>query len=83
MKISSAAVKTVIDGEIVIMNVDSGNFFALKDTAAAIWTRLEAGVSPESMVESLSSEYDLDNVSVQDEVDAFLDQLHQLGLLDA
>lgn len=82
MKVSQAVMKTDIDGEIVLMNVDSGAFFALKGTAAAIWVRMEAGVARESMVSSLKSEYDLDEALAQRHVDDLLEELRKVGLIE-
>lgn len=40
-KSAEISVETELDGEIALMNIDSGDFFALKDTALQIWRRID------------------------------------------
>ena len=82
MKISDVAVKTEIDGEFVVMNIDTGTFFALKDTAAAIWKRIEGGVPQKALVEDLSKDYNLDSNVAERHVGEFIIQLRDAGLID-
>ena len=77
-------VETVIDDEIVVMQLDSGDFFSLRDTARAIWeaidgARDEAGIGaamadafPEAHRDELAAD-----------VAAFVTRLRAAGLLAA
>lgn len=77
-------VETVIDDEIVVMQLDSGDFFSLRDTARAIWeaidgARDEAGIGaamadafPEAQRDELAAD-----------VAAFVTRLRAAGLLAA
>ena len=54
-----AVVSEIIDGEAVIMNLDSGHYFSARGTGAAVWSLLDAGWPPESIARAVASRYKL------------------------
>jgi hypothetical protein len=64
------------DGEIVAMNLDTGMYFSIKDTAAVIWRDLAEGNSVESLVKLADGDSDF----VQS-IDRFVAELLDAGLM--
>ena len=54
----AAFAETRIDDEIVIMNLASGDFFSLQDSAATIWDLLDGTRDRTAVLSALSVEYD-------------------------
>lgn len=48
-----------VDGESVIMHLESGNYFGLNSVSTAIWKHLENNISFKELIELLVSEYDV------------------------
>lgn len=75
--------ETEIDDEIVVMSLDSGDFFSLTGTARAIWDLLDQELDRDGLVAALAREYGVDPDPVGADVDAFLASLAAAGLLAA
>ncbi len=76
-------VETEIDDEIVVMDLESGNFFSLKDTALDIWRLVDGTRSPADIAAELANDYDVAESELADDVAAFLDKALTAGLLEA
>lgn len=75
--------ETHIDDEIVVMRLDSGEFFSLAGTAAAIWRLIDGTRDRAALIEALAADYDNDESDIAADVDHFLAQLKEQGLLVA
>jgi hypothetical protein len=51
-------VETAIDEEIVVMLLESGDFFSLRDSARTIWDLIDGGRDREAILSELASGYD-------------------------
>ena len=76
-------VETEIDDEIVVMDLESGNFFSLKDTALDIWRLVDGTLSPADIAAELANDYDVGEGELADDVAAFLDKALTAGLIEA
>lgn len=76
-------VETEIDDEIVVMDLESGNFFSLKDTALDIWRLVDGTRSSADIAAELANDYDVAEGELADDVAAFLDKALTAGLLEA
>lgn len=76
-------VTTEHDGEITMLNIDAGKYYALPPVATAIWKRLQGGGAMQvgALCEALVAEYDVTLERCRQEVQAFLGQLLQENLL--
>ncbi len=74
--------ETAIDDEFVIMRLDNGEFFALSETAAAIWRLIDGTRDRNALLEVLGATFDGDRGRMAEEVDDFLAQLRAAGLVD-
>lgn len=67
--------------EIVLLNLDTGDYLGLNRVAASIWRLLEHPISMADLEHALMSEYDTDLRTCRDETLAFLHRIAWLGLL--
>jgi len=75
--------ETDIDDEVVVMRVDNGDFFSLSGTAAAAWRLIDGTRDRAALLASLAAEFGTDEVEIAADVDEFLAQLKELGLIAA
>lgn len=73
--------ETMIDGEIVLLNLADGTFFSLTGTAAAIWPLIDGQTGRNGLVATLAQRFEADASQIGRDVDLFLEQLRQAGFL--
>jgi pyrroloquinoline quinone biosynthesis protein D len=79
----SRYVETIIDDETVVMVLDSGSFFSLRETAGVVWALIDGERDREAILARLEGEYDAPREQLAADLDAFLGELRQAGLLAA
>ncbi|WP_051305946.1 PqqD family peptide modification chaperone [Desulfogranum mediterraneum] len=82
LKIGQDLVHQELDGEMVILNIQSGQYFGIEEIGSRIWTMLEQGMRPAAMVQGLIAEYAVEETLCREQVAAFLDELLQEGLIE-
>jgi len=75
--------ETDIDNEIVVMRLDNGDFFSLSGTAASIWRLIDGTRDRAALLAELAAEYGTDESAIVADVDEFLANLKEQGLLAA
>lgn len=70
-----------LEGEAVLLNMDSRTYFQLNATAAAAWKRLEDGVSRADLVDHLCAEFEVEPDEAGREVDRLLEELMSAELI--
>jgi hypothetical protein len=75
--------ETAIDGEIVVMRLDDGDFFALTGTGAAIWRSIDGRRSRDDLVTALAGQFATAPSEIAGDIDAFLARLKEAGLIAA
>jgi hypothetical protein len=70
-----------LDGEIVLLNPENGDFFGLRGVAGRIWDLFESPQSVRSLVATLTDEYDVDPAVCTDEVRRFVEKLTDAELI--
>jgi hypothetical protein len=73
--------ETSIDDEIVVMRLDNGDFFSLEGTAAATWRLIDGTRDRSALIEALAAQFDSDEGEIAADVDDFLAQLKEQGLI--
>lgn len=81
IKDPAAYAETRIDDEIVIMNLASGDFFSLTDSAATIWDLLDGTRNRAAVLSALAERYDAAPGAMAGELDTFLHELRRSGLI--
>ncbi len=71
----------VIDGEAVIINLVTGNYYSLHGEGAEIWTLLDRHTSLASIIDLLASRYETDRVEVENSVRQLVLELREEGLI--
>ncbi len=74
-------VATSIGDETAVMSIKRGRYYAVGSVAERIWQMLEAPVSQREITKRLREEYDIAPEQCETEVDAFLDELIEEGLV--
>jgi Coenzyme PQQ synthesis protein D (PqqD) len=70
-----------LDGEVIVVNLDSGTYYSLQGTGAEIWSALEAGATLQETVERLLGRYEGEPADVERAVGRFVDELVQEELV--
>lgn len=69
-------VSEAFDGDIVVLDLDSGRYFSFSDSGCALWEALVEGVAPKAMLAE-------GTIGSPDEIQAFLQELIDYKLLAA
>lgn len=78
-----AVVSELIDGETVMMNLETGHYFSARDTASRVWSWLEEGLGTQDIVARLEGEYAGERGTMGEALAAFLASLEAQGLVVA
>ena len=70
-----------IDGEVVIINLESGAYYSLDNTAARIWNFIDKGLSKGEIVRELERLFQGDPQEIERAVDRFFNELQQEHLI--
>lgn len=81
-KIPEHVVFQVLDGEAVVLNVDSGRYFGLNEVGTRFWQELEQGHSVEQITERLLGEYDVERPELQRDLAELIAMLKERNLLE-
>ena len=80
-KQSDRFTETDIDDEIVVMRLDTGEFFSLAGTGAAAWRLIDGTRDRSALITALATEFDGVEAEIAADIDEFLAQLKDLGLV--
>jgi hypothetical protein len=69
-----------IDGEVVIINMETGTYYSLVGLAASLWQCIAAGTTRDALLARVADMYS--NENAKEEAIAFLDALTDEGLID-
>ncbi|MGI8926136.1 MAG: PqqD family protein, partial [Tepidiformaceae bacterium] len=70
-----------VDGEVLIVNLDSGRYYSASGSGDAIWRLAAAGLPPSAIVRELAASYDANPELVGAAVHGFIGQLIDEALL--
>jgi hypothetical protein len=71
-----------IDGEVIVLESERSVYIAANPAAALLWRLLAAGATRERLCAALIEAYGIDAGLASRDVDAFLEQAHELRVLD-
>lgn len=72
-----------MDGETVMMDMESGNYFGVNAVGSHIWEVLETDNTVQSIVESVESHFEAaETDSVKDDVLSFLGEMQEQKLVE-
>jgi hypothetical protein len=68
-------ISEIIDGEAVMINLTTGNYYSLNEVGAAVWEAVAAGASAAEAAERMSSRYDGSPEEIAGAVESLIEQL--------
>ena len=71
-----------LNGEIVMMNIDKGKYFALNEVGSRIWNMIVKPQKVGNIIDSLLTEYEIDRLTCENEVLNFLGRMYEAGLIN-
>jgi hypothetical protein len=80
-RIPPGVVSEVLDGEAVVLHVDSGVYFSLNRTATRMWQLLCELGDAEQVCSALRLELDADSVNLSADLERLVTELESRGLL--
>lgn len=72
-----------LDGEAVLLHMDTKNYYRLNATAAHVFRGLERGLGREALLDGLCAEFEVERGTAAAELDRLLGELSERGLLAA
>ena len=70
-----------LDDEMVLLNLDSGEYFGLNDTGTRVWELLADGRSREEVIDHLIEEFEVEGEVASGHVAALCGELLEAGFL--
>jgi hypothetical protein len=70
-----------LDGEAVVLEIESGRYFGLNETGTRMWLLLQEHGSVERVLRDLLAEYDVNEERLRKELLSFIDTLSSQRLL--
>ena len=81
VKLIERFTETDIDGEIIVMRLDNGEFFALSGTAAAAWRLIDGKRDRSALLAELAGQFAGDERQIETDVDELLERLKDSKLV--
>ena len=75
-------VDDTIEGEVIVIDLDSGTYYSLRDTSAEIWHCIKAGADEASIGDSLAERYAAAREDIGSAVSRLLDELAAERLIE-
>ncbi|MCW8878896.1 MAG: PqqD family peptide modification chaperone [Kangiellaceae bacterium] len=77
VKRNDEVVEAIIDGETVMMDIESGNYFGLDLVATRIWQIIEKPLTIQDICSQLLTEYDVSEEQCRQDVIDFVSEMFQ------
>lgn len=78
---SPAVIGEIIDGEAIIVNLDSGAYYSLRDTAGVIWSLIEKGADLGQIIQKFDAKVQSATTEIPENIRAFLAELQTENLI--
>jgi hypothetical protein len=78
---SPNVIHETIDGETIIVNLDSGNYYSLDKVGAAIWASIGNGMPLRGIVDDMAHRYTGTQTEIERAVHQFMNELEQEKLV--
>jgi len=82
---SPHVIHETIEGEVIVINLASGNYYSVKGAGADIWDVIQSspGIDANAITAEVGRRFDHASAAVEHEITAFLEQLRQEDLVAA
>lgn len=69
-----------IDGDLVMMSIERGEYFGITGVGSRVWELLATPITVADITRVICTEYTVDEATCQADMQAFVEELIQLGL---
>lgn len=80
-KINEKVVLSYDEGEVILLNMQNGNFFGLDKLGSEIWQLIQKDMSNNQIVEHMLSNYQVDEVTAIKDIQNFINDLLDGGII--
>ncbi len=77
----SDIIATDMDGDTVMMSIERGEYYGIGGVGSRCWELLAEPMSVEALVKTICAEFDVDKATCQKDMQAFVDELLRLCLV--
>jgi hypothetical protein len=70
-----------MDGDLVMMSIENGEYYGIGGVGTRIWELLDQPTTIQQLVETIKSEFDIEEDRCRDDVLSFSEKLFELGLI--
>jgi hypothetical protein len=81
LRVSPSVHTRTFDGELVLLDLEGGDYFALDEIGAKFWAGVAAGKTLDAVAEEIAAEYDVSFVQAATDLAALRDELLARRLL--
>lgn len=78
---SPNVIHEIIDGEAVLVNLESGSYYSIDSVGAVVWDYVEKGLSTSQIVEAIAGQYDGEQADIAQGVQQLFVQLQEEQLI--
>lgn len=79
---TNKALASGIKDELVMFDVEAGQYYGLNNVATAVWNHLETEKTVDELCEALTAEFDISLEECRKEMLSFLPELEEKGLIE-
>ena len=80
-RVQPKVLRECFEDEVVIINLENGNYYSLNGTGSEIWRELESGGSAEAVAAAFVARYESPETAIREGVESFLRDLEEQGLV--
>ena len=80
---SPNVIHETIEGEVILIDLETGTYYSLRHAGAAVWQAIEQGAGEDGIAAELRSRYDGSDEQIHDAVRRLLAELEREGLIRA
>ena len=70
-----------MDGDLVMMSIENGEYYGIGGVGTRIWELLDQPTTIQRLVETIKTEFDIQEDRCRDDVLSFSEKLFELGLI--
>jgi hypothetical protein len=78
---SPNVIHEIIDGEAVLVNLETGSYYSIDSVGAVVWNYIEKGLSSDQIIEAIVAQYDGKPADIAKDVQQLLEDLKAEFLL--
>lgn len=79
---TNKALVSSIEDELVMFDVNAGQYYGLNNVATAVWNHLETKKTVDELCQSLTADFDISLEECRKEMLEFLPELEEKGLIE-